>query len=85
MKRRILPFLIYLLLGGIFGVVGFTASDYANCDDLLPDEFLDLAFESPNPVSPIFESHPYTHPIPLFYLKVCYFREVNLLTSILRC
>lgn len=85
MKRRILSLLIYLLLGSISGAFAFTASEYVDCEDLFPDEFLDLAFESPNPVSPIFESQPYIHPTLLHFLKELYFQEIFFLTACLRC
>jgi hypothetical protein len=43
-----------ILLGGIIGGLGITASDYVVCKDLLPDEFLDLALAPRHMIFPIF-------------------------------
>jgi hypothetical protein len=85
MVGRIPSSFVYLLLGSIFGLLAFTASGYVGCTDLCPDELLDLVFESPNPISPVFESHLEIHPLPISSLEVYYFQKVNLLTNVLRC
>ena len=69
----------------IFGVLAFTASQYVDCRELYPDEFLDLALAWQYPILPVFAPHLNTHPFLLRFAKVFYFRRVNLLTTALRC
>jgi len=77
--------LTYLLLGGIFGLLAFTASDYVDCKDLDPDEFLDLAFESHQFISPVL--NPYLKTQPFFFrsLRTIHFQKPDLLAHNLRC
>jgi len=77
--------LTYLLLGGIFGLLAFTASDYVDCKDLGPDEFLDLAFESHQFISPVLNLN--SNPQPFFFrsLRTLHFQRADLLAHFLRC
>jgi hypothetical protein len=83
---KALRFLITLfLLISTFGGLALTASEYVDCKDLYPDEFLDLAAESPHPILPVFASSLNTHPYLLCCLKIFHFQKIGPLSSILRC
>jgi len=68
-------------------VVGLalTASEYVDCKDLCPDEFLDLAMEPSSPILPVFASSLNTHFYLLLPLKIFDFPQTSLFTAILRC
>ena len=74
-----------VLLGSIIGGLGLTAPDYVDCKDLSPDEFLDLAFESPHPIIPVLNPHLNTQPLLFRSLRTINFQKANLLTNLLRC
>ena len=74
-----------VLLISIIGALALTASQYVNCTDLYPDEFLDLALECQYPILPIFAPYRNTHPLLLHSFKISYFRTDNHLTTFLRC
>lgn len=83
---KALRFLISLfLLISIFGSLALTASEYVDCNNPYPDEFLDLALECQGPISPVFAPQLNTHPLLLHPLKTLYFQRDNLLTTFLRC
>jgi hypothetical protein len=73
------------LLISTIGALALTASEYAECGALVPDELLDLALAWQYPVSHVFAPHLNTQPFPLSPLKISYFEKVNLLTSLMRC
>ena len=80
------PYLLtYLLLGGIFGLLAFTASDYVDCKDLRPDEFLDLAFESHQFTSPVLNPRLNTQVFFFRSLRTIHFQKADLLANLLRC
>ena len=73
-----------VLLSSVLVALALTASDYVDCKDLGLDEFLDMAFESPYSVSPVFDPLCSTHPFSCRPLKIFYFQRTNLLTTF-RC
>jgi hypothetical protein len=52
--KRYRHLLRFILLISLIGASALTASDYADCKDLLPDEFLDLALAPRHLIFPIF-------------------------------
>jgi len=74
-----------ILLISVIGVLASTASAYVDCKNLCPDEFLDLAAESPSPIVPVFASILNTHLCLLRCLKIFHFQKMCPLTAILRC
>jgi len=74
-----------VLLISIIGVLSLTASQYVDCKDIYPDEFLDLALAWQYPVLPVFAPHRNTHPFLLRFIKMFYLRRFNLFTIFLRC
>jgi hypothetical protein len=85
MKGKTPYLLTYLLLGGILGLLAFTASDYVDCKDLGPDEFLDLALESHQFISPVLNPRLNTQPSFFCSLRTQQFQKADLLTNLLRC
>ena len=73
------------LLISIIGCLGLTASEYVDCKDYYPDEFLDLGMARQYPIFPVLGPHQNTHPLLFLSLKIFYFQRANLLISILRC
>jgi len=83
---KALRFLITLfVLISIVGALALTASEYVDCKNPYPDEFLDLSLEWQYPVLPIFGPYRNTHPLLLHSLKIFYFQRDNLFTTFLRC
>ncbi len=74
-----------VLLGSIIGCLSIGPVDFVDCKDLLPDEILDFALVSENPILPVFSPHLNTHPGLFHSLKTLYFQRDNLLSTILRC
>ena len=74
-----------LLLINMFGVLALTAPAYVSCQDDSPDEFLDLAVVSQNPILPVFDFYPDTDPLSVSLLKIFLFQRTNLHTTFLRC
>jgi hypothetical protein len=77
--------IILFLLICIVGDLALTTSEYVNCKDLCPDEFLDFALVCQGPTLPVLASYRNTHPLLLWSLKRSSFRETNLLTIFMRC
>jgi len=73
------------LLISIFGGLAFTASEYVDCKNFYPDEFLDFALECHYPILPIFAPYWNTHPLLLHSFKIFYFQRDDLLATFLRC
>ena len=74
-----------VILVSLIGGLAIGPVDYVGCNDLFPDEILDLALACENPILPIFAPHLNTHPYLLRSLKILYFQRTNLLNTILRC
>ena len=83
---KALRFLVTLvLLISIFGALALTASEYVDCKNPFPDEFLDIALECQGPILPVFAPQLNTHPLLIHSSKIFYFQRDNLLTTFLRC
>ena len=74
-----------VLLISIIGSLALTASEYVDCTNLYPDQFLDLAMECQNPILPVFAPYRNTHPLFLPGLKTSYVQRDNLFNTLLRC
>jgi hypothetical protein len=74
-----------VLLISIIGVLTLSASEYVNCTDFYPDEFLDLGLACQPQVLPVLSLSLNTHPLHRAPLKTLYFQRANLLTTFLRC
>ena len=74
-----------VLLISIIASVALTASEYVDCKDCYPDEFLDLGLACQYPIFPVFAPHQNTHPLLFLSLKIFYFQRANLLIAIQRC
>jgi hypothetical protein len=74
-----------VLLISIIGVLVLTASQFVDCKELCPDEFLDLALAWRYPTLPVFAPRRNTHPFLFRFMKTYYLQRVNLLASPLRC
>jgi hypothetical protein len=75
----------FVLLISIIGVLVLTASEYIDCNDLCPDEFLDLALAWQYPILPVFVPHLNNHPYLLHSSNSFYLERIDLLTFALRC
>jgi hypothetical protein len=73
------------LLFTIIGVLTLSASEYVNCRDFHPDEFLDLGLAWQPWVLPVLSLSLNTHPLHRAPLKTLYFYRVSLLTTFMRC
>ena len=74
-----------LLLISMFWVLGFTAQEYVSCQDVFPDELLDLATARQNPTLPVFAPRLNTYPNLLGLLEIFCFQRTDLHTTCLRC
>jgi len=84
MKRKY-GLLSYVLLISTMGVLLLTASEYVDCKDFYPDEFLDLALAWQYPILSVFVPQLNNHPYIFHSLKGLYFKRIDLLNPILRC
>ena len=75
----------FVLLLSMVGALALTSSNYVDCKDIYPDEFLDLALAWQYPILPVFAPHLNTHPFLLRVTKMFNFRRFNLLIISLRC
>lgn len=73
------------LLINIIGVFALTASQYVDCTDSYPNEFLDLALACPYSILPVFAPHWKTHPLLLRSSRMFYSQRVDPLSRCLRC
>jgi hypothetical protein len=66
-------------------VLVFTASDYIDCQNICPDEFLDLALGYQNTVPPILAPHGTIYPFINHGLITFDLKRSDFLATSLRC
>jgi len=75
----------FVLLLSMVGALALTSSNYVDCKDIYPDEFLDLALAWQYPILPVFAPHRNTDPFLLLFSKMFYRQRFSLFIIFLRC
>ena len=74
-----------VLIVSVVGVLGLTIPEYTGCDDLYPDEFLDLGMLCQYPIPPVLTPHLKTYASNPPPVKMSGPQKPKLLSTVLRC